>query len=173
MTAGQAGIDSGAELAANATLALVDASGQPGVALAAAARSTKSPAGAAEPLEPPDAAAPWAYLGAATMAAGALTALDRSGVLTVGRGGLLVPANGGHGGARRHAAGRCAAADADGGRPLPLDRRGVLQLGAVAAAVADTAGAPSAGYVQAEAAAVLAELRALKASLEAAGILTP
>lgn len=53
------------------------------------------------------------------------------------------------------------------------DGTDILRANSPAAAVADSAGAPSAGYVQAEAAAVLAELRALKSALEAAGLLTP
>jgi hypothetical protein len=88
VSAGQAGIDSGTELAADTNEALADnvvsrlwLSRGGSIAVVTSASGT--------PLAPPDTSTVWAFLGAVSFTAGALDWIDRSGVLLVGLGNLI------------------------------------------------------------------------------------
>lgn len=87
VTAGQAGIDSGTELAADTPVPLTDGI-RSRTWLSRGGTLSAVTIDSAAPLEPPD-AGDWTYLGLADVNGAALRSVDRSGVLTVYRGGLV------------------------------------------------------------------------------------
>ena len=88
VSAGQAGADGPAEILTATTLALTD-NVVNRVWLSRLGVLSKVTSSSASPLEPPDTATQWVYLGAAACAAGVITGIDYSGRLTQYQGNLL------------------------------------------------------------------------------------
>lgn len=169
VSAGQALIDGPATLAAAATVALADNAYNWIWLLQDGTLTKTSDAGTTPPAAP---SAAGAFLGRIQVTAGSPGTPDYSGRWEL-RNGTLWRRTGDAAAPNDTPAATLLFVTVTAGGTYLWTGLAYLKLGAVAAAVADSAGAPSAGYVQAEAAAVLAELRALKTSLEAAGLLTP
>lgn len=87
IAAGQAGIDSGAELAEDYVQELADGLVSR-VWLSGGGTVNVVTASSPDPLDPPDDASAWTYLGAASMST-TLQWVDESGVLRAGRGGIV------------------------------------------------------------------------------------